>query len=166
METKRHEIAVMICAHHDTSDIVRIVGVDCITVYRDRPQSGRPVKLTLGDARTAFKDNSKMTMTEFAEKKFVAMTTIFNAVKAKATSHPEITYLNGGEHEALAQGLLAATESGSQPAGLQCPVAFHHGNVKDLKASVDKEWDAMSECYVANVCTAFQRRVEAVIKCQ
>ncbi|QQP48583.1 Uncharacterized protein FKW44_008949, partial [Caligus rogercresseyi] len=54
METKRHEIAVMIRAHHDTSDIVRILGVDRHTVYqvckrlnereslKDRFRSGRP----------------------------------------------------------------------------------------------------------------------------
>ncbi|QQP51373.1 Uncharacterized protein FKW44_012715 [Caligus rogercresseyi] len=47
----------MIRAHHDASDIVRILGIDRHTVYRvrkclkdgeslkDRPRSGRPVKL-------------------------------------------------------------------------------------------------------------------------
>ncbi|QQP58071.1 Hypothetical protein FKW44_003273, partial [Caligus rogercresseyi] len=33
IETKRHEIAVMIRDHHDTSDIVRILGVDRHTLY-------------------------------------------------------------------------------------------------------------------------------------
>ncbi|QQP53981.1 Uncharacterized protein FKW44_006645, partial [Caligus rogercresseyi] len=72
---QKHEIAVMICAHHDTSDIVNNLGVDRHTVYRvrkclkdeeslkDRPRSGRPMKLTPKDACTAFKGNSKMTMT-------------------------------------------------------------------------------------------------------
>ncbi|QQP56668.1 Putative transposable element [Caligus rogercresseyi] len=49
--------------------------------------------------------------------------------------------------------------SGLVASGVQ-GLPIRHGNVKGLKATVDKQWDSMSECYVANVCTAFWRRVK------
>ncbi|QQP54469.1 Putative transposable element [Caligus rogercresseyi] len=187
MEIKRHENTVMNRAHHDTSDIVRILEVDRHTVYRvckrlkdgeslkNRPRSGRQVKLTPEAARTTFKDNPKMTMTEFTEKKYVARTTVSNDVKAAGRNSkrdnrivqtwmkenmkfwpkdfwpPQSTDLNPLDYSVWWQ-----VESKA------CRV--RHGNVKDLKVSVDKEWDAMSKCYVANVCTAFRHRVVAAIK--
>ncbi|QQP36143.1 Uncharacterized protein FKW44_021144 [Caligus rogercresseyi] len=75
METQRHEIAVMIRAHHDTSGIVRILGVDRHTVHRRKIGEIDPEA-----AYNAFKENPEMTMTEFAEKNSVARTTVSNAV--------------------------------------------------------------------------------------
>ncbi|QQP58354.1 Uncharacterized protein FKW44_003642, partial [Caligus rogercresseyi] len=90
-ETKMHEIPVIIRAHHDTSDIVMILGVGPHTAYRicktskgwGKPQRSSSKRKT-GEidpeaAHAVFKDNPKMNMTEFAEKKSVARTTVSNA---------------------------------------------------------------------------------------
>jgi len=39
-----------------------------------------------------------------------------------------------------------------------------HSNVSELKASVDREWAAMSEDFVAKVCASFRPRITAMVE--
>ncbi len=94
MEANRPKIPALICADHDTADIVKKLGVNHHTVDRfrkhleegdslkDRPHSGRLTKLTLEATKTAFKANSKMSMTEFAKEKSMARSSVSSAIKA------------------------------------------------------------------------------------
>ncbi len=94
MEAKRLEIATLIRAGHSNKDIVKFLNVDRHTVYRvrkrveegkslkDRPRSGRPVKLTPEDAKLAFKAEPTMSMADFAKKKGMARSTVSNAINA------------------------------------------------------------------------------------
>ncbi len=84
MEAKRLEIATLICADHTTPNIVKRLRVTHQTVYnvhkrledigslKDRPWTGRPVKLTPKAAKKAFEAKPTMSMAEFARKKAIA----------------------------------------------------------------------------------------------
>uniref|UniRef100_A0A0K2U3P0 THAP-type domain-containing protein n=1 Tax=Lepeophtheirus salmonis TaxID=72036 RepID=A0A0K2U3P0_LEPSM len=96
METKRLEIASLIHAGFDASDIVKQLGVSRHTIYRvrkrledgsslkDRPRSGRPVKLTPEAAKHALEANPTMSMAEFAKKNSLHRSTVSKVVKAAA----------------------------------------------------------------------------------
>ncbi|QQP54626.1 Uncharacterized protein FKW44_007516, partial [Caligus rogercresseyi] len=144
---------------------------------------GRPGKLTPEAAHTAFKDNPKLTMTEFAEKKSVDRTTVSNAVKAagrKSKMCLERPLLAQRQQTPMEENMKFLPKDFWPPQSPDLnPLDYsvwwqveskacrvRHGNVKELKASVDKEWDVTSKRYMANVCTAFRRRVEAVTKAE
>ncbi len=88
MEANRLKIAALICANHDTADIIKRLTINRHTVYcvckhleerdslKGRPRSGRPAKLTSKAA------NATMSMTEFTKMRSVAQSIMFNTIKA------------------------------------------------------------------------------------
>ncbi|QQP38253.1 Uncharacterized protein FKW44_018776 [Caligus rogercresseyi] len=62
---------------------------------------------------------------------------------------------------------IILTRCGAFGLGIWCIVenkacANHHPSVNALKASVEKEWAAMSEEHIRKVCRAFRPRLEAM----
>ncbi|QQP55781.1 Uncharacterized protein FKW44_000227, partial [Caligus rogercresseyi] len=141
--------------HYDTSDIVRILGLDRHTVYQlhkrlNDGESLKDLKLTTEAARTAFKDNPKMTMTE---------TTASNAVKVargkskRCLERPLLTQRQQPWMEVNMNFRTKDfwTQQSSDLNSLDYSVWWQveskayrvrHVNARDLKASFDKEWDA------------------------
>ncbi|QQP40328.1 Uncharacterized protein FKW44_015729 [Caligus rogercresseyi] len=94
METKRVEIATLVRAGHTTSNIIKELNVSKATVCRvrkrladgddlkNKPRSGRPVKIRPNQVKTAFEAMPTMKMSELAKKKSVDPSTVSKAVKA------------------------------------------------------------------------------------
>ncbi|QQP56280.1 Uncharacterized protein FKW44_000893 [Caligus rogercresseyi] len=80
METKRVEIATLVRAGHTTSNIIKELNVSKATVCRvrkrladgddlkNKPRSGRPVKIRPNQVKTAFEAMPTMKMSELARR--------------------------------------------------------------------------------------------------
>ncbi|QQP39809.1 Putative transposable element [Caligus rogercresseyi] len=91
METKRVEIATLVRAGHTTSNIIKELNVSKATVCRvrkrladgddlkNKPRSGRPVKIRPNQVKTAFEAMPTMKMSELAKKKSVDPSTMSKA---------------------------------------------------------------------------------------
>ncbi len=93
-EATRKEIAILLRAGTSTCDIMEVTKASRATMFRvkkrlkdgkemtEKPRTGRPAKLDLGDVTDAFKANLGLKMIEFAKERDVNTSTVSEAVKS------------------------------------------------------------------------------------